>query len=149
MLRAWIIALCALLLPTAATAQEAYFDRVDGTWTCLWVDPSRGYIYECSMILVQSKSNALEGNITWTLVRSPRPEDAERLGTGAIEFVRGVIDPKTGRIAFKGYDKDDPVGVIGLDDYKLELSESGTWMFGPTATNGAGTGRFTAFRRYW
>ncbi|MGE0254037.1 MAG: hypothetical protein AB7N54_07010 [Alphaproteobacteria bacterium] len=149
MLRAWMFALCALLLPAATAAQDFSYIRVDGTWNCLWIDPSRGYIYECSMTLVQTKSNSIEGNIAWTLVRSPKPEDTERLGTGAVEFVRGVMDPKTGRINFKGYDKEDPVGVIGLDDYKLEVSESGTWMFGPTATNGAGTGRFTAFRRFW
>ncbi|MBM3559250.1 MAG: hypothetical protein FJX53_05095 [Alphaproteobacteria bacterium] len=101
------------------------------------------------MTLVQTRSNTIEGTIAWTLVRSPKPEDAERLGTGATEYVRGAMDPKTGRVNFKGYDKDDSVGIIGLDDYKLEVSESGSWLFGPTATNGAGTGRFTAYRRLW
>lgn len=120
---------------------------VTGEWTCLWVDPGRGFVYECVMTLVQTPSSTVEGRIVWTLVESPRPQEQGKLGLTAVEFVRGRFDAATRKLTMEGYDKDDPNTIIGLDGYPLALSASGRWLSGSTHTGGAGTGRFSATRR--
>ena len=95
-------------------------------------------------LIVDPAGQAL-GEIRWTMTRSPKPEDQSRIGLGGTEYVRGTMQGH-GTLSLDGYDKDDPAAVIGLDRYRLEISHSGRWLYGPTWTHGDWTGRFFATR---
>ena len=46
-------------------------------------------------------------------------------GSTAVENIRGSYDSKTRILSFKGFAKDDPKSVIGLDNYRLLFAENG------------------------
>ena len=49
-------------------------------------------------------------------------------------------------LALEGYRKEDPLGVIGLDTYRLLLAENDLALAGMTANHGDWQGRFWATR---
>ena len=86
------------------------------------------------------------GRIEWTVLRVERNFYRDKIGTTATEFVRGTYNEASGDLSLRGYDKDDPLEIIGLDNYRLELSSGGDWLFGPTESGGDWGGRFLALR---
>lgn len=47
---------------------------------------------------------------------------------------------------FNGYEKDDPNGIIDLDQYRLAISDNGKVVGGITLNGGSWTGQFIAVR---
>jgi len=142
-LRAAAVALSVLAGPYAAIPVAG--QEIGGQWPCIWVDLDRGWEFECEMKLTVDSAGKAEGEIRWTMTRSPRPEDKSRIGLSGTEYVRGTFEAPNS-LSFDGYAKDDPETVIGLDRYRLRVAHGGRWLYGPTWSHGEWTGRFFAKR---
>jgi hypothetical protein len=57
-----------------------------------------------------------------------------------------MYNEASGELSLRGYDKDDPLETIRLDNYRLELSSARDWLFGPTESDGDWGERFLALR---
>ena len=115
-----------------------------GRYRCIWTSPD-GFVYECELQLRNTSATEVDGRIQWTLIRSPRPGEQAKLGMSGAELVRGALDGP-GKVNISGYDKVDPNGILGLDEYKLELSGTARWIFGTTSNHGDWNAQFYAVR---
>ena len=137
-----LVIMCAVT-PDAAIAQTvSASDRaaLAGPWDGIWT--GRGFRYQARMTLDVTASGAIEGAIEWTLLVSPRPNEAGKIGMKGTEFVRGRFDAAASVLNFEGYRKDDPNVVLGLDKYRLVVSDQRKTMGGITSSGGAWNSKF-------
>ena len=111
-----------------------------GPWHGTWTES--GFRYEAVMVLVVDSNGSVEGSINWTLRATPRPNEAGKVGLKGVEYIRGKFYPDPGALVVEGYRKDDPNVILGLDKYRLIVSESRKTMGGITAHHGPWTGQF-------
>ena len=130
-----------LLVPAPLLAQQPGTSRFKGQWT----NP-RGHVYAADFTLEIKPDGAAEGAITWTLVKSPRENEQAKLGRTGVEHVRGRYDAGCRVLTLEGWRKDDPDSILGLDTYRLVLSDNGQALVGPTRSHGSWEGRFDATR---
>jgi hypothetical protein len=102
-----------------------------GPWHGFWTSPE-GYLYEAVMNLRPGDGGAVEGEINWTLRKSPRPAEQAKLGMTGVEFVRGTYYGATGTLKVDGYRKTDPNTILGLDKYRLVVSDDSRTLGGIT-----------------
>lgn len=135
------------LFPGLAAAQDDAQSIASpaGTWQGAWISQS-GFLYVAKMRIQTVSDGKFEGQIDWTLRKSPRPEEQTKLGMTGIEFVRGAYDPVSRVLSFEGYAKTDPDLILGLDKYRLLLAENGKALGGLTWNNGSWQGQFIATR---
>ncbi len=114
-------------------------------WSGAW--NGNGYRYGCEMTVNLGSENTVRGSIVWTLRGSPAAGDSARIGVTATEYVEGAYDPDHRLLTVAGFGKDDPKGVIGLDRYRLRVSEDGGTLIGNSWNHGTWDGRFSASRR--
>lgn len=128
-----------LLLSTQLPAQIQQFQ---GNWTKLGTT----YNFEFDLQIRHTDGNAVEGVFHWRVVNYDENEPAskayyeEKIGLTAKEFVRGTYNPKSGEFLLKGYKKEDPNLIIGIDDYKIKMDENGD-IGGDTKAAGTWLGR--------
>ena len=107
-----------------------------GDWTGVWTAPE-GWLYAAVFHLELNSDQTVQGSITWTLKRSPRPEEEAKIGLTGVELVRGNYNNECRTVRLEGYDLDDPNGILGTDRYELILAPTGnslggiTWHHGP------------------
>ncbi|MEQ8827021.1 MAG: hypothetical protein RIC82_04500, partial [Parvibaculum sp.] len=103
---------------------------------------------EAELKLDVDERNQVEGEILWTVLSSPatRPEYLDKLGTQGIEFIKGTYDPESNLLAVKGIRKDDPNGILGLDNYLIVLSEDRQRLVGGTDSHGDWEAAITLLR---
>lgn len=139
-----------LLLAALTNGQaSAETDRaaIQARWAGYWdAFDAPGYLYEARMNLQLGEDNTIEGSIAWTLRSAPPGKDQGKIGIQGIEHVRGQYDPHSRLLSFEGYAKDDPNNVIGLDRYRILLSEDGMALGGITWDNGHWQGHFYLHR---
>ena len=58
----------------------------------------------------------------------------------------GRFEARCGLLSLDGWRKDDPDSILGLDTYRLVLTENGRALVGPTRSHGDWEGRFEATR---
>src|SRR3970282_2048506 len=58
----------------------------------------------------------------------------------------GRFGARCGLLSLDGWRKDDPDSILGLDTYRLVLTENGRALVGPTRSHGDWEGRFEATR---
>lgn len=123
---------------------------VGGVWVGEWMTEGaeNGYLFNLEATLNINAENEIDGQIVWTLVRSPFEEEQAKLGLSGTEFVHGNFDPSTLEVKLTGYKLDDPNSVIGLEHYKLFLTEDGTILQGKSENYGDWNGLFTASRKH-
>ena len=137
--------------PVMAASQIAGSSAVDGQWTGFWVSyssASEGFLYEAAITLASGANNSIEGQINWTLRRSPRASEQAKVGLSAVEFVRGSYDPGSRVLRLTGYKKDDPNTVIGLDRYHLLLADTGRVIGGITESQGSWQGSLSTVKKF-
>jgi hypothetical protein len=86
-----------------------------------------------------SGSGAASGEINWTLRKSPRPAEQGKVGMTGVESVRGNYYADT---ILEGYEKNDPNGILGLDKYRLVVSDNHRTMGGITRHHNAWNSQF-------
>ena len=78
-------------------------------------------IFSAELDLDVSQDNTVSGRILWTVLSVPAyPKNRE--GLQGIEIVNGHFYPDANLLFVDGVDKDDPMNVIGLDQYRLVLT---------------------------
>ena len=126
-----------LLSPTVVRAgQINEYSTYRGYWGSFV--KSFKYQFEAHFLLDEKAS----GYIVWTLVDSPRRYEYKLIGLTATEYVRGSYDQTTRTLKLEGYKKDDPNGIIGLDEYYLNVSDDGQRIYGSTSNYGSWLGWF-------
>jgi len=116
-----------------------------GPWQGRWTAPE-GWIYEAVINLQVGGSGATSGEINWTLRKSPRPAEQGKVGMTGVELVRGNYYANVGAFILEGYEKKDPNGILGLDKYRLVVSDNRKTMGGITRHHNAWTGQFLLSR---
>jgi hypothetical protein len=146
-LRQWIavfaFALGFALVTLPAAAQSASTgDRASmaGPWQGEW--RGGGYVYEAEMTLEIAQDGQLVGAIMWTLRTAARENMKAKVGLSGTEYVRGRFDSAAKVLRFEGYRKDDPHTILGLDKYRLVVSDNGGTMGGVTHHHGPWNGVF-------
>ena len=130
--------LCALLSLTATASFGQQVKQFNGTWTKI----NTTYEFDFILTLRIDKANQVEGHFDWKVVKydehnnSSKQYYENKIGMTAKEFVRGRYDTTNNELNLKGYKKEDPNNIIGLDIYTLKIDENGN--IGGT-TNALGT----------
>ncbi|MFM9905556.1 MAG: hypothetical protein ACKVQJ_13415 [Pyrinomonadaceae bacterium] len=123
-----------------ANSLTAAFPSPAGKWKGDWTTLS-GTQLDFDLMLEETGSKSIQGNIHWTLRQSARPDKQDKIGHSATEYVRGTFDSATGELSFSGYDKDDPDGVlVMLDVYKLHMTPGGHTLTGRARNGGKWNG---------
>jgi hypothetical protein len=117
-----------------------------GLWIGAWTAPE-GWIYTARMSLRAGSSTTVNGDIYWTVKQAPasRSDYAAKIGLSGTEFVSGHIEGN--EIIMDGYRLDDPNHVLGLDKYRLVLSDSGTVLGGITEHHGTWNGQLLVMKQ--
>jgi len=135
---------------------SAQTSSVNGEWRGVWTSPS-GFVYTADLTLntgpacktcTATGDGSIQGQIVWTLRKvaaNASADYAAKVGLTSTEFVRGEMRGDA-FLVFNGYRKDDPSGIIGLDRYRLALSDDGKVIGGITYDNGPWTGQFFVVR---
>jgi hypothetical protein len=145
-LRRLPILLGALFMLSAWTG--SFVDDVSGHWHGAWRSSSEpGYFYTYEMILDMHTDQTVEGRIRWTLRKSPRAHEQEKIGLEAVEYVRGSGNRTKRSISLVGYMKNDPNTIIGLDRYELTLQRRSDRIAGVTFAHGTWKGRFVGEKK--
>ena len=116
--------------------------QFEGTWIKL----NTTYLFEFDLVLTHKNNNTVEGYFVWKVIRydegSALSKDhyKDRLGTIAKEFIKGSYHPDTREYLLKGYKKEDPNHIIGLDTYYLKVDQNND-IGGTTNANGSHLGR--------
>ena len=140
--------LAALLFAFPATAQS---DKplttadLSGTWQGQWTSPS-GFLYAAVLTLEVSADGLARGDFNWILKRSPRPAEQSKLGMSGTEYVSGSTKTTARTVTLAGTRKDDPNNVIGLDRYKMVVSDNGRVIGGITENHGDWQGQIILTR---
>jgi hypothetical protein len=112
-------------------------------WTGTWV-ASGGYVYDAEIHSRLNPSGTVEGRILWTLKKAPpeRTDYAGKIGKKGVEYVWGTYDPQSRNLDMEGYRRDDPDQILGLDKYRLTLTENYKEMKGATWHHGTWNAAF-------
>jgi hypothetical protein len=110
------------------------------TWRGTWA--ASGFVYEGELHVTVDQINAVDGYIKWVLRQSPRPAEKAKIGLGGTEYVRGTYLSAARLLRIDGYRVDDANGVLGLDKYRLVLSDDAKILGGITWDHGSWLGQF-------
>ncbi len=133
------ILLAASLLPYEGISQMKHFH---GAWTKI----NTTYVFEFDLHLEFKENNQVEGYFDWTILKCheksimSKAYYKDKIGKSAKEYVRGTFNPTSRELLMKGYRKEDPHSIIGIDHYKLKLKENGQ-LEGQTKADGNWKGR--------
>jgi len=141
-MRGTIIAITVILLALPAAARPAR--DFDGHWVGMWYGGRTNDSYKPDLTLEDDGHGRIEGEIHWTLVSAGQPNQQGREGMTGIEYVRGHVDG--GELVMDGVRLDDPNHILGVDRYRLVLSDDGQVLGGITANGGGWTGTFRVER---
>ncbi|MCB0100558.1 MAG: hypothetical protein H6635_17200 [Anaerolineales bacterium] len=123
---------------------------LDGIWLLEWTiegEGPDGYLYTGEATLNVNDAYEIDGQIVWTMVRTPFVDEQTKTGLSGVEYVRGTFNPDTFEVDFTGYKREDPNKVIGTDHYKLTLSADGTQLNGRTENYGDWKGLIAGVRK--
>ncbi len=131
--------LFALFYSSSIFSQEHYYE---GTWIKL----NTTYLFDFELTINHLDNNEVEGYFIWEVIQydegstMSKNHYENRLGTIGKEFVRGTYDATTKNYILKGFKKEDPNQIIGLDTYHIKVDESDN-IGGDTKANGSWKGR--------
>jgi hypothetical protein len=113
-------------------------------WSGAWKSPD-GFVYDAEMHVRLDSTGAADGRIDWTLkkIGENRPDYVGKAGQTGIEYVWGFYDPRSRMLHMQGYRRHDPKQILGLDTYRLTLSENYTEIKGATRERGAWRATFS------
>jgi hypothetical protein len=129
---------------------------VAGEWRGIWTNPA-GFVFTAEMTLETGpgcktcaviSEGGIRGKIVWTLKKvgsNASDTYASKVGMTGTEFVKGEMKGD-GLLVLNGYEKDDPNDIIGIDQYRLAISDNSKVVGGITLNGGSWTGQFIAAR---
>jgi len=132
--------LCLILTISSTLSSQTL--QFNGTWTKV----STTYKFDFDLILKVSSSNQVEGYFLWKVIEYDKnnilskQHYEKKINLTAKEYVKGIYYPSKGEYVLKGYKKDDPDNIIGIDIYELKIDRNGE-LGGITNSNGSWLGR--------
>jgi hypothetical protein len=132
--RATLVTLVVVLSAAGLAAQSPFVGQWHGRWT------GDNYAYSAEVDLVAVSGTVFNGTIHWTMAVTPNAEDKPKVGVTAVEYVSGEVDPTSGELHLKGYQKEDPQSIIDLDEYKLKV-DGGDVIRGTTSDHNTWAGQ--------
>ena len=105
----------------------AQIKRFTGNWTKIGTT----YDFQFDLFIQHTGGNQVKAVFKWQAiaydVNDPFSIEyyGEKIGLEAKEYVRGTYDKNTQQYILKGYKKDDPHRIIGLDLYRLNVDKNG------------------------
>lgn len=142
---AFLFTLIALAPAVAQTERQLTARDLSGMWHGQWVSAA-GYLYTTTLTLAALPDGRVEGHFAWVLKRSPRADEQAKLGMDATEFTTGRVDFAARTVSLNGTSKDDPNNVIGLDRYRLVVSDDLRTLGGITWNHGNWQGQILLSR---
>ncbi len=115
-------------------------------FTGFWTKINTTYVFEFDLILETDGAGKVSGHFQWTVIKYDEHNNqskeyyGDKIGTTGREYVRGTYNKSTGELNLKGYRKDDPDMIIGIDTYYLKVDKNGD-LSGDTNANGSWLGR--------
>jgi hypothetical protein len=112
----------------------------------IWTKVNTTYSFEFDLTLKIKEGNKVEGYFLWKVVEYDRNNlfseyhYQNRIGKTAKEYVKGTYEPSADKYLLKGYKKDDPHSIIGIDTYEITEDKKGR-IGGTTNANGTWLGR--------
>jgi len=139
----WVVVFLAAFSALVATlpARAASAKDLGGTWHGVWTADGE-WVYEADMVLSVDAENNVTGSIHWTLRKSPRAAEQAKIGLTGVEYVKGLFLPDAGVVKLEGVSLDDPNHILGMDKYRLLLSDDATILGGITWHHGPWTAQF-------
>ena len=134
--------LLVLFLILNATSLFCQTKKFTGAWTKI----NTTYAFEFDLTLNIKEGNKVEGNFLWKVVQYDENNELSqnyyqnKIGKTATEYVKGTYIPSTRKYHLKGYKKDDPHNIIGIDTYEISEDKTGN-IGGTTNANGTWLGR--------
>ncbi|MCA8982756.1 MAG: hypothetical protein KDA76_03270 [Planctomycetaceae bacterium] len=110
-----------------------------GEWEGEWLSP-RGYVFQTTLQLEVEEDGTTSGTFHWTLTASPAGPLQSKVGQRGIEYAKGKFHPKTRTLELAGYEKEDPEEILGLDKYRLVVSDDAQVLGGITWNHGTWRG---------
>jgi hypothetical protein len=119
-----------------------------GHWHGFWAAPG-GWSYEVDMQIRAGLADNITADLTWTLRAAPasRTDTQGKIGMSGVEHAKGTFSPGCGVVKMDGYALDDPNTILGMDKYRLVLSDDGATLGGITWDQGAWDAEFMAKRQ--
>ncbi|MDP3273907.1 MAG: hypothetical protein Q8Q09_01845 [Deltaproteobacteria bacterium] len=103
----------------AVNACSGWPEHQERRWTGRWNDAA-GWRFSFALSL-RRQSGVVSGQIVWTLAGTTDTSMRARVGSSAIERVRGTVDCAAGALVFAGYELTD-ASLIGLDIYRASIA---------------------------
>lgn len=137
---AQVTTLLFLILFFEISAQHS--ERLNGAWSVNWTD-NNGTTFAGTLVMNSTGGSNFEAVLVWQLKATKPGKYQKFIDRIAVEFIEGTL---TGdEIQMAGYKKEDPLGIIALDSYKLALSPDGKSIEGKASNGGKWNGLFTAY----
>ena len=143
-MRGTIICTMILLAALAAPADARQARDFDGHWIGMWHGGRTNDSYKPDLTLEDDGHGHISGEIHWTLVDAGQSGQDTKVGMSGIEFVQGHVEG--GELIMNGVSLDDPNHILGMDRYRLVLSDDGNVLGGITSNGGSWTGTFRVER---
>lgn len=115
-------------------------------FTGVWTKVKTTYTFEFDLTLDIKEQDKVEGYFKWTVVQYDKNNPLSKnyyqnkIGKTATEYIKGTYAPSQNKYYLKGYKKDDPDNIIGIDTYEIKVDKSGN-IGGTTNANGTWLGR--------
>jgi len=112
----------------------------------VWSKVHTTYNFQFDLTLNIKEGNTVEGYFIWKVIQYDKNNKLSqihyqnKIGTTAIEYVKGTYAPSAGKFNLRGYKKDDPNNIIGIDIYEITEDKKGN-ISGTTNANGTWLGR--------
>src|ERR1700690_3300455 len=95
-----------------------------GHWHGFWAAPG-GWSYEFDMQIHAGLADNITADITWTLRAAPaaQADMQPKIGMSGVEHTKGTFLPGCGAVKMDGVSLNDPNKILGIDKYRLILSD--------------------------
>ncbi|MFT5383429.1 MAG: hypothetical protein ACI81W_000827 [Saprospiraceae bacterium] len=116
--------------------------KFEGTWIKL----NTTYVFDFDLVLNHAENNTVQGYFIWKVIKYDEGNFRsinhykDKLGATGKEFVKGSYNPYIREYLIKGYKKEDPNNIIGLDTYHIKVDQNND-IGGTTNANGSHLGR--------
>lgn len=115
---------------------------ISGSWSGRFEHPH--WQFAALVELGPVTNGKVQGQIKWTMEKSPKKEEQPKLGLAAVEYVNGTFDTNNDSLQLNGYALNDPSNLgIALDSYTLKVSGDGNSMQGATTAHSDGLGKIS------
>jgi len=131
----------------ATDAKAATVIDAAGEWLGTWTAPG-GWIYQADMQINGGLADNITADIHWTLRAAPAGQTAyqAKIGMSGVEHTKGTYLPGDHVVKMEGVSLDDPNSILGMDKYRLIISDDGSTLGGITWDHGDWNGLFVGKR---